>query len=860
MKEGGYWVPLFIFVTISVSLFFSECANSPPKKDGFEQTQLREEIKELTALSKPSASNKLKLARTCFWLGYLQNTIAILDPENHNEFINDINNLPDTVKEKYLLTEDELEDWEKNSPKQRAQASLYLGYSYLSLGYESEAYKNFIEAFEFYPDLKLDKEVLEKDEYLEGMIKNAKIAAQMEREFPPLVLFVAVDGSQSISKKQVDQIEKLQRKVKTRLKSNGEVLFYRFGNSPNRSPTLTSLSSSDSIIKPLRTDLWTDFRALFEELDQIIKEYSENSTEHQKAVLIISDGEHSVQGDLGGEREARIPENAANAIKTFSENYPDVPIVIITTDRMLKTRAIQSGFFYAAKWTKELEKHSAGKSFYYGPGSKPEEILTQAFDIIESYRNKVFITLDPNNKRRYSFNEKDECTVELVVRCTLPNVNLMVTGHPDWKIDSDIDIFPCKWEQTGKNTISITDSTPQQENLIIGCSNIEKASLVSREPRKFTLTFSRDEVEIGKLSLFFKQQLPSIEITKRSNKKVIMKSNAENSLTFQSKIDLPNHLKEPILLSVRVPDTNCFYEDEQKKIIPIDTTGSPGRDEFDLLIKTKRVDKFWSRISDDNISISFETNDRGTAYRVDTNQVGKIDFRVAPGWLYVLYQINQHVWIPSVAILICVALYPFFDDKIRTITRISGEEFTVSGNTIYDSKGRQILLLQQKWWFFKFELAKDSLKSGIEPATLFRQRSGKEKVDDKKTDLLSDKDRMKLIGTYRIILSEDRKTESKFNVDWNYRLQTWHKIMKWVWIPLGTCAIALGFADFYVPWPVPLLHIIIFGVLPIFLVIVFFSWKWWHSYRMSNSMDKLVSIGRGISLLDAVLSILEKIF
>ena len=835
MKEGVYWVTLFI--TIYISLFFSGCANSPSKKDGFEQTQLREDIKELTASSKPSASNKLKLARTCFWLGYLQNTIVILDLENRNEFIDDINNLRDTVKEKHLLNENELEHWEKNSPKERAQASLYLGYSYLSLGYESEAYKNFIEAFEFYPDLKLDKKVLEKDEYLEGMIKNAKIAAQMERDFPPLVLFVAVDGSKSVSKKQVDQIEKLQYKVKARLKSDGEVFFYHFGNSPNRSTTLTSPSSSDSIIKSLRTDPWTDFRALFEELDQIIKKYSENSTDHQKAVLIISDGEHSVPENLGGP-ETRIPPNVTKAIKTFTEVHPNVPIVIITTDRMLQTGAIQSGFSYAAKWTKELEEHSAGKSLYYGPESKPEEILTQTFDIIGSYRDKVFITLDPNNKRRYSFNEKDKCTVELLVRCTLPNVNLMVTGHPDWKIDSDdiSSLFPCKWEQTDEDTISITDSTPQQKNLIIGCLNIEKASLVSREPRKFTLTFSRDEVEIGKLSLFFKQQLPSIEITKRSNKKVIMKSNAENPLKFQSKIDLPNHLKEPILLSVRVPDTNCFYEDEQKKIIPIDTTGSPGRDEFDLLIKTKRVDKLWSRISDDNIPISFETNDKGTAYRVDANQVGKIDFRLVSKFFYYLYCVNDYIIKVFWGIFILLLIFPFF---IR----------------FHDGGNNQFLCIRQCWYFVWLK-AKNNFNTDIEKATLYRESSGKNKRVKGKKFKLSKKKYISPIRTYQITLQNNKVGEQEFNVKFSDQAKNWSKRLKRL---LACCFYpTLVFAplSLYVslPWDI--------SIWTLLLAIVGTAIVTWHFARLRSPMDaSFIKVLRNITgLLDIFWDLIQFFF
>ena len=830
MKEGVYWVTLFI--TIYVSLFFSECANSLPKKDGFEQTQLREDIKELTgneASSKPSASNKLKLARTCFWLGYLQNTIVILDPENRDEFIEDINNLRDTVKEKHLLTEDELEDWEKNSPKERAQASLYLGYSYLSLGYESEAYKNFIKAFEFYPDLELDKKVLEKDEYLEGMIKNAEIFAQMEREFPPLVLFVAVDGSQSISKKQVDQIEKLQRKVKTRLKSDGEVLFYRFGNSPNRSTTLTSLSSSDSIIESLRTDIWTDFRALFEELDQIIKEYSENSTKYEKAVLIISDGEHSVPDDLGG-REARIPPNVTKAIKTFTEAHPNVPIVIITTDRMLKTGAIQSGFSYAAKWTKELEEHSAGKSLYYGPGSKPEEILTQVFDIIGPYRDEVFITLDRNDKKRYSFNEKDECTVELVVRCTLPNVDLKVTGHPDWKTDSDIDIsslFPCKWEQTDEDTISITDSTCQHENLIIGCSNIEKASLVSREPRKFTLTFmNQDGAEIRKISLFFKQKLRAIEITKGFKKKVIMKSNAENPLKFQSKIDLPNHLKEPILLSVGVLDTNCFYKDKQKKIISIDTTGSPGRHEFDLLIKTKRVGKLWSRISDDNIPISFETNDRGTTYHVDTNQVRKIDFRLVSKPFYCLYYLNYY------SIKVFLGIFILFFLIVPVFVRF------------HDGGDNQFFCIRQ-WWIFVWLEASNNPNSGVEKATLYRESSGKNKRVKGKKFKLSKKKYISPVGTYRIILEN--------NQEFNVKAKNWVKRLKqflpWCFYP----TIGLAPLSFYVSWPWDI------SIWTLLLVIVGTAIVTWYFVRLRSSMEaNFIKVLSGITgLLDIIWDIIQ---
>ena len=98
---------------------------------------------------------------------------------------------------------------------ERAQAFMDLGYSHLSLGDKSGAYeKNFIKAFRLNPDLKYEKGVV-RDTSLEGIIKEAQVASQIERQ---LHLFVAVDLSTSIPQGQVPRIMDLQRRVLGKIK------------------------------------------------------------------------------------------------------------------------------------------------------------------------------------------------------------------------------------------------------------------------------------------------------------------------------------------------------------------------------------------------------------------------------------------------------------------------------------------------------------------------------------------------------------------------------------------------------------------------------------------------------------------
>ena len=886
MKDSIYRVTFFIYVTIYVSLFFSGCANSLPKREGFKPSESLETLTKLKEKKTLSAYEKLDLACAYFWLGHHQNTIAILDPENRYKFIDDIDNLRDPLGKKHFLTEKELEDWEKNSPKERAQlrrltlvpvrlleknspkeraeAFLYLGYSYLSLGYESEAYKNFINAFGFYPDLEFDNNALRYD-YLEGMITDAKIAAQMVE----LNLFVAVDISKSVSQSQIKNIKELQLDVCNKLKSADHVLFFRFADMSSHLPFPDSEPSPNSIVKDLRTAESTDFVKLFEKLRESMQNHEGTVTdpERQTAILIISDGEHSVLGNEGGS-EARIPTEVSRELAELLDTYGDIPIVIITVDRTRK-----EGSDYAAKWTEEFDTYPVKnkKSFYYDSESK-ERNLGKIFDTIAPHRSETFIIRDPKAENQSSVFNKRNHILKLLIQNPLQRARIEVTGKPNWQIE--FPLFSSNWVEDPAESITTIGPGEHPKSVNITCLNMNEVIPPFQRPKPliFTLTFhlhpeqgmGEKKSDIGKVNLLFQKGKPTLEITKQFGHKVILPSKAKRHLKFQADIESSHHFHRQLIpLKVKISENHCLTMNggtinPSTAIISLETGGQTGRHEFNLPIVAETVDGFFGKQFNNDVTINFPTKDNITEYNID-NQVNKTDFRVVPRWLYVLYHTNRYVWIPFVAILICVALYPFFDDKIRTITRISGEEFTVSGNTIYDSKGRQILLLRQKWWFVKFELAKDSLKSGIETTTLFWQRSGKEKVDHEKIDLLSYKGRMKLRGTYRITLSENTKTESKFNVDWNYRLQTWHKKVKWVWIPLGICATALGFAGFYVPWPVPLLHIIIFAFLLISFVIVF-GWKRWYSYRTNNSMDNLVFIGRGISFLDAVLSILEKVF
>ncbi len=664
MKDNIYWLILFIHVTIYIFLTLSGFAADPSIEDKFQSHEYAGIVNELKNKISLEACEKVYLARAHFHLGNLQHTKTILDTENRIQSIQ--GGLPDGLKNSDLLSKTDLESLSHND---RAKVFMYLGYFYIKVKNELGVLENFANAFISNPYLEFNAEPF-KDPRLEALIVEAKIAAQMEREPQLLDLLVAVDVSGSVSKEQIGQIEELQLKVKEKLKPDDGVAFYRFGGRTSDFTVPISSPSSASIVeaKYLRSDNLTDFSLLFQELGRVIEGHSRNSAMSKKAVLIISDGEHSESKELE-EEAARIPTNAAEAIKEFSASHKDVPVVIITVDRMIGREKVKKGSDYATKWTKELTKHCVGKSFYYKPSSKPEDSLTRIFDIIAPHRDKVLLSRNPYSEinKEFFFSEKNnEYIVGLNIQCTLPKAELVVEGHPNWKIDSYSDLaelFSVKWEEREEgnpnrdkkdkksNILSLTNSAVKYENLKITCLNLEKAFPVSREPREFTLTFSlgsgsgtnQKKLGIDKISLLFKQKLPAAEITKRFSETFVMRSNVKNHLKFQLKIDLPDHLQQRIPLTISVPENNCFYEYQEEQLLPKDTTGSPGRQEFHLPIKAKRVDNIWHRISDDNILINFKTANNGKVQPIDADRVGAINFRVVSRQFYWLYWINKHI-------------------------------------------------------------------------------------------------------------------------------------------------------------------------------------------------------------------------
>ena len=875
MKEGIYWVTLFIHVTIYASLSFFVCPDALPEETEFEHTQLRQDIKKLIgndASSKLSASDKLKLACTYFWLGYLQNTIAILDAKNRDKFTGDIDNLRDLLGSEHLLTKGELEDWDKNSRKERSQVFLYLGYSYLSLGDESKAYKNFIDAFRFNPELEWNNNALRYD-YLEGIITDAKIAAQMR---VALDLFVAVDISKSVSRSEVKNIEELQLDVCNKLRPTDHVLFFPFADMSSRPPFPDSSPSPNSIVKDLRTADSTDFAKLFEKLVISMPSHEGTITDptRQTAILIISDGEHSVSGNEGG-GEARIPSQVSKKLANFLCTHSDIPIVIITVDRTGK-----KGSDYATKWTEEFDTYSGNnkKSFHYNSGSK-EENLKNIFETIAPDRSKTFVIRDPKAENQSSlFNDRNH-TLKLLIQSPLQGARVEVTGKPNWSVESHL--FNSRWKKEEYPAKFTTiNQGESRKSVDITCVNVNEAipAFQRLKPLIFTLTFhlhpeqgrGQEKREVGKINLLFQKDKPTLQITNRFDHKLILVSSKRRCLKFRANIKPSYPLLgqlQLIPLQVKISKNPCFTTtggtvNPSTAIIFLETGGQTGRHEFNLPIVAVAVDGFFGKESNNDVKINFPTNNNSTEHYIN-NQVKKTDFRVVPLWLYILYRINMWAWILFVLILGYIVLYfivyPFWDGRVFTIAHISGKGFKVSGNTIYDSKGKQVLRLRQKWWSGTFEFAEIGFKSGIETAKLFWQRSGKEKVDKmEEINPLSQKHRMKPRRTYTIILSEDGNRESKFNVVRNYRLQTWHKVVKWVWIPIGICAAILGSASIYVSWPLSALEISILIFSAICIVgYVYYKWRKNRDSNDSHWIDDFAGLGRGVSLADASIRLIE---
>ena len=889
MREGIYWITIFIHVVIWASLSCFIWAESPPEEDKFEYSQFRQAIEALK--DGVSASEKLDLARVYFWIGHLQHALAILDVKDRG-FI-DSGDLPDSLKEEYFLTAKELEHWHRNYPDDRAKVSLYIGYAYLALGNVSEAYKNFIDAFRFNPELKYNTKALQYG-HLEGVIKEAEIAAQMVK----LDLFVFVDISKSVAMRG-ESIKKLQSSVHKQLKPTDHVLFYPFGDVSSSVPFPDSSPQSASIVKELKTADLTDFAKLFDKLVESLRKHEEAVIDpaRQTAILIISDGEHSVKNDEGG-REARIPDTVETEFTEFldycKEIKEEIPIVIITVDRVVKKGddyIIKKGDDYEDQWKQVLENHSIGENFYYNSESELKNTLRQIFDTIAPHRSEMFVIRNPEADNQSFFFNDDVGTVKLLIQCPLQEARLEVTGAPNWTVDREL--FSYKWERTideQENIFIFRDPRDGSNNVNITCHNLSQtiSDFQPQKPLILTLEFRQlpEQKSLGEIKLPFEKQKPVLQITKMFDDefflfdlipfddefflfdlippdgKFILKSDESESLKFQGKIKSSYSLLGSLIpLEVKVSENDCFTLNGKTRsptTTIMDIGAQLGWQEFNLPIVAEGVDKFFHKKSGD-VKINFQVSDSSTGYDID-NRVEEIGFRVVSEWFYWLYQLDLFIWWCFAPLfIISAALYPCLK-RIYTvtgpITTHRGEGFKVAGNTIYDSKGTEVLRIQ-RWWFAKVKLVEGIL-----------QKAQLRQLPDKEINLLLKNHRIKPAKNYQIILSKDGEAESTFKVDQNYTQKTWWEIGKWILGFLGFLSIPVVGVGIYVSRSLSVLVYI--SLVIVFLVVGFLiariSYNWGHSRSgggldgPSGFMSSTLGFGRGIGLLDAGISLIEKVF
>ena len=723
---------------------------------------------------------------------------------------------------------------------ERARAFMDLGYSHLSLGDKSGAYEKFIKAFRLDPDLKYEKGVV-RDTSLEGIIKEAQVASQIERQ---LHLFVAVDLSTSIPQGQVPRIMDLQRRVLGKLKEGDRVSCYGFGDFKDRDPTIPypdHSPSSVSIVDSLRTDEWTDFSTLFSRLETSIthrEESIDDTSVSQRAVLIISDGKHSVENEEGAE-EGKTPQSVTNAIKKFSKSCQNVPIVVVTINR---------GTYYADLWTEEIRRHpdSIGKGFSYGLKSKPQQdILDQIFGVIMPDRLKMIVARDPKDENKGDAFINGSCTVGILIQCPFPKAYLRVTGTPLWGKSSDT--FRYEWEaakEHQKDLLIITSSGNLQEKIKITRLTDENSSASMQQgPRIIQLTFSqflgqdRDEKKIGEVSVLFKESQPTLQITRRGSiirwwekdKTVILKSDGSEDLKFRAKIDLSDHhFKLPIPLNITAPNNNCFSRLSKTEFIPIDTTGSPGKHEFNLSIRAKRIDGFPPKLYCESIGVNFEIDDGSTKARID-DRVGKINFKVVSGPLYYLYRINQFIWIP-VALIFCFCLLSLKSYQItpdNTSTSVGG--FKVFGNTVYDRRGKLVLRLRRHYGFPALERMEDN----------FIKFLGWPK------------------GGHLVPLQGNGGSDSRFNVHWKYSYRAWYEMVERFAPCFSICFGILISVWLYVSWPLSIGNLII--LLFLFVLIVLYLVRLDQRRKKSGLYEASVfrTLGGGFSLLEAGIGFVE---
>ena len=905
MSNSIYKATLFTHVIIYAAFSCLVFAADSLAEGKFDSSSFRAEIEELKKDLSPQG--KLELARAYFSFGHLYHTAAILDIGVKIDDYSVLNETDDTspgkLAPKHLFESEELEKLREESPEQWAQASMYLGYTYLSIGNVSKALENFAAAFEFNPDLEYKKATL-WHESLEEIIKAAQIAEEMKH--PPLDLFVAVDVSTSVSNKQTEDtktgnIKTLQERIGEKLRKTDRVLFQPFGNTPYEFKfEFLGYSSSDSTVKSLRTNSQTNFIELFNQLDDAIKKRKTNGTtkdsvKRETAILIISDGEHSPEKNVPGQQDASVPSDVVAAIESFSTSRHNIPIVMIIVDRMFQKEPVEDAA-YVDEWKQKLTEHNVGQSIYYGHKSEPEVILKQIFDIIAPQRNRIVVQHAPKSGyQRFFLDDPEPYIVNLGIESGLSNVHLRVEGPSLWGSEYTSSFGSSIWQQyklseeDEKNILPITSQRIRFESVEITPGPKFRNDLNNYFSQIFVLTLhqlsksngGQTENPIGKIPLLFHKTKPEVQIAewRGLDNKVLLKSDGKSELEFQAKIKSQvSRFRQPIPLKITIPENNCFsiVEEgvtEQVAIIPVDIASYSRWQKFKVPIKTKNIDGSAFRQSKGNIAIKFQIDDSNKepqigkkAPETDVLATLKPDVLVVKEWIYYPYKFNTYVWIPFLLIIILAVLYPFFA-KIYKLTErplddfsIRHEGFDVHGHTIYDSNGQLVLRLRQRWWFALSEQVGENPKSNVEKATLLPLSS--EKPEEEGINLLSNKRFIWTPKRYQIILRTNGRV-SKFKIDYNYTSKTWYKRIKLCvfWFCILTFLLMFGYAYvfwFWYPW-------LTAGFLAIPLIL-FIRWVLRRNGLRQNGQDKGVVYKWNIlrrlsgifSVFDGIASLIEK--
>ena len=667
-------------------IFFMDSPLSIEKR--FESYQYRQiiEDEESGALSLKKHQERY-VAYSYFWLGNLLEAKSILDELTSS----------DGGPPKHL----------KSLPRSdQAEVYMYLGYSNLNLGDESEARKNFTEAFKHNLYLEHDQGAFQNKELGQRIITEAKIAARMKVQ---LDLFVAVDVSESALKGQEARVVKFQNGVVAKLNRVGQAFFYPFGDTLPAPEFPNYSSSPNSIIQVhgLRNFAeWTNFSELFDKLPQIIENHKQNQdpSERQSAILIISDGEHSVDGDKGGGK-ARIPLKVARKLKVFSEHHKDIPIVMVTIDQGTQTDTVTSGseakgLDYANEWKEELKRHPVGQSLYYGSQSTLDDILASIFNIIDPYRDKVLITRASALKKEIDPTSNQEWyTVQVQIQSTLPKVTLRVETSVPRENDAHNFMIRTEWEELkrerkekDKSILIIRRqrrdfSINKTEKVRIKGSEIRDAfksissSSSAWQPQRFTLNFYQGEDKVGTVSLHFPEGKPRIQINRLFGEKVVLKAGNKNDLRFKAESIPPiHHLEQPISIKIRVDgDQKKTFREKigdfkpsiKTETISKDLIRRPGQHEFNLSIEAFAVDHLLQKNTCDDIEISIEPYGNNPGYTIDDSELGKMDFRVVHASVYFLYECAHFIWVPFLAIVLLI-LHPSVKSGKTTSGNSSG--------------------------------------------------------------------------------------------------------------------------------------------------------------------------------------------